>query len=139
MKRQARLLALAAAMMACGTAQACRCPAEPGPAAAYARAAGVLTGEVLRVDAGTYPGEQQALVGVERAWKLPVDSEQWVHTRTTCAYSFTAGTHLLLYVFRDSQQRLQTRVCMGNRPLDQAQPHLDWLERRGKPAPVGSR
>ena len=134
-----RALALAAAMLASGTALACRCPAEPGPAQAYKRAEGVLTGEVVRVDAGAYPGEQQALVKVQQAWKLPLDSEQWVHTRTTCAYSFVQGAQLLLYVFRDSRQHLQTRVCMGNRPLDQARPYLDWLDRHGKPAPVGSR
>lgn len=165
-RRQPRLLPLAVlAAMACGHsgAQACRCPAEPGPATAYARADAVLLAEVLRVEPSVEPGvepvrgpvsgpvsgpaatgstrpdpgEQRAWVRVSQAWKHAAGSELWVYTRTTCAYPWVPGQTVLLHTFEDRQRgQVHTRQCMGNQPLDQARARLNWLQRHGRAANV---
>lgn len=165
-RRQPRLLPLAVlAAMACGHsgAQACRCPAEPGPATAYARADAVLLAEVLRVEPSVEPGvepvrgpatgpvtgpaatgstrpdpgEQRAWVRVSQAWKHPAGTELWVYTRTTCAYPWVPGQTVLLHTFEDRQRgQVHTRQCMGNQPLDQARARLNWLQRHGRAATV---
>lgn len=128
-------------------AQACRCPGQPGPATAYARAEGVLLGEVLRVEPSPDPaaasqpdpGEQRAWLRVTQAWKQAYSTELWVYTRTTCAYTFVPGQQVLLHTFVDRQRgQLHTRQCMGNQPADQAQARLNWLQRHGRALPASA-
>lgn len=114
------------------TAQACRCPQEPSAAAAYRRASVVLEAEVMKVDEDRAAGQSTAALQVSRSWKSSVPAELTVVTRTTCAYTFTVGAKLLVYAYQDERyQRLETRQCMGNRPVEAASAAIAWLDRHG--------
>lgn len=122
-------------LLAGGAAQACRC-IEPGPAAAYRGADAVVTAQVLQVTGDPEgPGGAVARLVVDRSWKAALAGEIEVATASTCAYPFAAGQGVLVYLQRAQGSTAWTSArCRGNRPLDNAAPALQWLQRHGRSA-----
>jgi hypothetical protein len=129
---------LVAGMLSLGAraAIACRCT-EPGPNLAYKAANGAILGRIAsaqKVDSGA----DEIAYGVEVSewWKQPVDSSITVHSSTTCRFEAKVGARYVLFLKRNQQGKLETAMCMGNRPAEKAGSLLKFL-RSKKPRGKG--
>jgi hypothetical protein len=82
-----------------------------------------------------------SVLAISAAWKADVPSQSVVLSGTTCRYPLEAGRSYLLHLSRDPKmsggaESYTTAICMGNKPLADADEALSWLRRSGRPAEV---
>jgi hypothetical protein len=118
---------------------ACRCAGPHTPQTAYRTADAVALAEVLSLE-GNFRAQGGAIATLNagKAWKAGVPATLRVETRTTCAFDFRTGETYLVYLTRSGiRAPYSTTICRGNLRAGDAGAALGWLERRGKPAPIG--
>lgn len=110
---------------------ACRCLEPASTAIAYQNATAVVRAWVDSVEGlGDSPEGAVAHVSVKEAWKAEVSEDIQVSTQTTCAFDFQPSTEYLLFLYPGTKTgQWSTRICVGNQPIEQAAPALDWLRR----------
>lgn len=128
--RSAGVVIVVAALVAAGTAEACRCVRQT-PAVAYRQASAVLLGTVRQArDVSRY--DRTYRIDVERSWKRPLKGAVAVNSvRSSCLAVFQPGQKYLIYVVTDPAGTLRTSECQGNQRAEDAKPALAWLAGRG--------
>ena len=113
-----------------GPAWACRCR-EPAPRQAYSQAQAVILAEVEGVE----PAPEQSVIytlRVNEAWKTPVGDRVRVRSGSTCIFQADVGRSYVLFLRPYVPGMLQTSVCMGNRPVEEAGATLRLLRSTGR-------
>ena len=108
-----------------GPAWACRCR-EPGPQQAYSQADSAILAEIESVEGAP---EQSVVytVRIDESWKAPLAGRIRVRSGGTCIYRAEPGRRYVLFLRPFAPGMLQTSVCMGNRPEEQASTTLRLL------------
>lgn len=135
---------LAAVLMFCAftasaqqTVSACRC-APPAVRTAYKRADTVITAKVLSIDADS-GGRQRVSLSVSQAWKRTVPDDLTINNSRVCPFSFEEGKDYLLFVSKDQNGALYVDRCTRNRPVEQADESLRWLQQNASKIEVASK
>lgn len=69
-------------------------------------------------------------VRIEHRWKGTALDLSTIQAGGPCRYRLQPGARYVLFLRRDSTDRLRTGLCAGNRRLENAASLIDWLARR---------
>jgi hypothetical protein len=128
-----RVFFCALAASSSAQALACRCVEPVAPKIAYRNASVAVRAEVVALRSDVARDATTATLKVSQRWKGEVSQSIEVITDSTCAYPFENGREYVLFLQKDrGLPGYSTARCMGNQPIDKADPALKWLEKYGK-------
>ena len=114
---------------------ACECEPPESPAAALAGADFAFVGKVVFTNTNWIAGGWKFSFQVEESWKRRTDRLMIIGTpwADSCGIEFRDGERYLVYVEKKFTPR--TTVCLGTKPLSEAEADLAYLGKGLAPGP----
>ncbi len=124
------MMAAAFAVLAAPGAWACRCKEPTEIAGPYKRAEAVVVAKVSNVSPNPKIDGFTVILQISEVWKASLPRLITVETGTDCRYPFEQGKEYLVVVLKVASGYTTGR-CLGNRPVADAQPAIQWLNTKG--------